>query len=324
MQPVLVNASIAGCRPFPALLQDDHALALRHWAGSGLAGCDRMDEFVEAWSSNAPVLRDLCAAPATTDAIVTHGVGIEALRMHSPVVPRQVYCTIGNYCSQVVEAAVDADDGPTGPSAVQRRTAALAALQARRQDGEPYVCLKGSECVAGPNDTLHIPPDMTTLDWEVEIGVVIGKCAWQVDSATALDHVAGYCVVNDLTLRARIFRQDTKLLGTDWIQSKGRPGWLPTGPWLVPAWAVPEPSRLRLWLRLNGTTMQHGEASDMLFTIAEQIAYLSHHTRLQAGDLLCTGSPAGYGSHYGRYLKPGDTIEAGVDGLGSQRVVCIP
>lgn len=281
-----------------------------------------MTTLLRDWSINAPILQKLCIDPATTNTIFELGTAIETLRLHAPVLPGQVYCTIGNYRSQVIEASLDADDGPTGAGSPARRTAAVAALEQRRRGGEPYVCLKGSVCVAGPYDTLTIPAELTTIDWEVEIGAVIGRSAWQIGAAAALDHVAGYCVVNDITLRERVFRQDPKALGTDWVQSKTRPGWLPTGPWLVPAWDVPDPSVLRLWLNLNGSTMQDGVASDMLFSIAEQIAYLSSHTRLEPGDIVCTGSPAGFGSHYSRYLRAGDVVEAGVVGLGAQRVLC--
>lgn len=112
-------------------------------------------------------------------------------------------------------------------------------------------------------------------------------------------------------------------MGTDWLQSKAHPGWLPAGPWLVPGWDVPDPAALRLWLRLNGQVMQDGCAADMLFAVAEQIAYLSRHVPLMPGDLVCTGSPAGFGSHHRRFLQPGDVLEAGVTGLGAQRVACI-
>jgi 2-keto-4-pentenoate hydratase/2-oxohepta-3-ene-1,7-dioic acid hydratase in catechol pathway len=224
----------------------------------------------------------------------------------------------------VLEAALDADDGPTGARAESRKTATLAAIAKRQQSGQPYVCMKGSACIAGPYDRLEVGEALTTLDWEIELGVVIGRTAWKIDRSAALDHIAGYCVVNDITLRSQVFRTDPQIMGTDWLQSKARPGWLPAGPWLVPAWEIPDPAALQLQLKLNGALMQEGAASDMIFDIAEQIAYLSQHTRLEPGDLLCTGSPAGFGSHHGRYLRAGDVMEAEIDGLGVQRVVCVP
>ncbi len=323
MMPTLVNVSLAGCRPFPALLADGRALALAWWRGTALGAIDRFDHLLDAWPLAEPALRELTKSDTTPTTIAVHGVPLQALRVHAPVAARQVFCTIGNYVSQLVEAAADSGDGPQGPGAAARREAALATLERRRRDGAPYICVKPSACIASPGADLPLAPGMATLDWEVEIGVVIGRPAWQVPQAQALSHVAGYCVVNDITLRERVFRADPPLLGTDWLQSKGGPGWLPVGPWLVPAWQVADPGTLRPWLRLNGQTMQHGLADDMVFGIAEQIAYLSRHVQLQPGDLLCTGSPAGFGSHHRRYLQPGDIVEAGVDGLGTQRTACI-
>jgi 2-keto-4-pentenoate hydratase/2-oxohepta-3-ene-1,7-dioic acid hydratase in catechol pathway len=278
---------------------------------------------MDAWSLAEPALKSVCESAAARQSIAIHGAHVDAVRIHAPMVPRQVFCTIGNYRSQVIEAMVDAADGPAGSGAAARQDAALAMLDRRRREGAPYICVKPASSVTDPFAELAIAPGMATLDWEVEIGVVIGRAGWQVKPQDALSHVAGYCVVNDITLRERVFRADPPLLGTDWLQSKGGPGWLPLGPWLVPAWSVPDPTSLRPWLRLNGTTMQQGCSDDMVFGIAEQIAYLSNHTRLNPGDLLCTGSPAGFGSHHRRYLGGGDVIEAGVLGLGEQRIICV-
>lgn len=322
MPPVLVNASAAGCTPFPALLHDEHVLALTYWKTAGLRNTQSMATLLQDWEENGPALKSLCSAAATLDAIKTHGLPGAALRFHAPIAPGQVYCTIGNYRAQLLEAALDADDGPAGAKAGARQAATLAAIDKRRREGTPYVCMKGSASVAGPYDDLQVDADLATLDWEVEIGVIIGRSAARIDPDSALEYVAGYCVVNDLTLRSRVFRSDPQLLGTDWLQSKARPGWLPAGPWLVPAWNVQDPSSLQLRLQLNGETMQNGTAEDMVFDIAEQIAYVSRHTRLEPGDLVCTGSPAGFGTHHGRYLRPGDVIEAMIEGLGAQRVLC--
>ncbi|MFM0617358.1 fumarylacetoacetate hydrolase family protein [Paraburkholderia nemoris] len=278
-----------------------------------------MAEFLDEWAVNSDILRQLCRAESTLDILTKLGADHIPFELHEPVAPRQVYCTIGNYRSQLIESAVDADNGR---SFDDKRDAALAVIETRRREGVPYVCLKGAACVSGPYETLSVDAGMSTLDWETEIGVVMGRAAHNVDVAHALDYVAGYCVVNDITLRERVFRQDVPTLGTDWLQSKSRRGWLPTGPWLVPAWEIDDPATLRPWLRLNGDLMQDGVASDMIFSIAEQIAYLSTHTPLQPGDLICTGTPAGIGTHYGRYLRAGDVVQAGVHGLGSQWVLC--
>ena len=323
MPLAIVNASIAGCFPFPALLSGGKALALSYWRDSGLVGTSSFHSLIEHWQSNNAVLAALWRSSSTSRIIGSIGVPISMLRLHAPASPGQVYCTIGNYRSQVIEAALDANGGPQDSDAQQRRTAAEQELDSRRRNGEPYICLKGAASVGGPYDNLPIDASTTTLDWEVEVGVVIGRTAWKVDATVSMDHVAGYCTANDITLRERVFRKNPQVLGTDWLQSKAHPGWLPLGPWLIPAWEIADSSSLRPWLRLNGEIMQQGIASDMVFNIAEQIAYLSSHVRLEPGDVICTGSPAGFGSHYGRYLRPGDIVEAGVEGLGSQRIMCV-
>jgi 2-keto-4-pentenoate hydratase/2-oxohepta-3-ene-1,7-dioic acid hydratase in catechol pathway len=298
----LARLSVAGCPPFPALVNGDRALPLA--AVRGLRGGASIDALLANWSHDEPLLADVDVAA---------GAPLASFRVHAPVTPTTVYCTIGNYRAQVVEAALDADPAANIDTLHQ-------ALDRRQHDGDPYVALKPACAVADPFGPLVIDAALKTLDWEVEIGVVIGKPAHRVTAATALAHVAGYCTVNDITLRERLFRTDPKAMGTDFLQAKGGPGWLPVGPWLVPARQVSDASALRLTLKLNGRTMQDGVASDMLFVIAEQIAYLSRHVELRPGDLVCTGSPAGFGSHHGRYLQPGDVIEAEVEGLGLQRV----
>lgn len=295
-------------------------MALSYWRGDGLRGTSSMARFLSEWDANAELLKQRCAAEATRSLIAQRGGELAAFELHEPVAPRQVYCTIGNYRCQVMQAALDAD-GPADERS--RRETTLASIEKRRRGGAPYVCLKGVAAIAGPFDPLRVEASLATLDWEVEIGVVIGRHARDVEPSRAFDYVAGYCVVNDITLRERVMRQDMPTLGTDWLQSKSRKGWLPAGPWLVPAWQVEHPTQLRPWLRLNGALMQDGSASDMIFDIAQQIAYLSRHTPLQPGDLICTGTPAGIGAHHGRYLRAGDIIEAGVSGLGSQRTVCV-
>jgi 2-keto-4-pentenoate hydratase/2-oxohepta-3-ene-1,7-dioic acid hydratase in catechol pathway len=196
-------------------------------------------------------------------------------------------------------------------------------LERRRRDGAPYICLTSIDRVADPDSALALEPGVTTLDWEVEIGAVIGRTGARLDPPQAAATIAGFCVVNDLTVRSRVTRPDLPALGSDWLQCKGLRGSLPVGPWFVPAWQVPDPSTLRLRLWLNDNPMQDDTADDMVFSIPEQLSYLSQHTRLRPGDLLCTGSPAGFGIHHGRYLQAGDVIRAAVSGLGQQTTRCV-
>lgn len=320
---VLAQASRGG-ESLPWLVANGRALPLREWAGEwplGRAGS--LTELLERWPDHESDLRALTTLPQTRDLVLTRGDDIGSLRIQAPIQPRQAFCTIGNYRRQVVEAAMDVGDGAGGPGAPGRRAAALEALDRRSRTGEPYVCLTSSERVGRPIGNLAIAPGVETLDWEVEIAAVIGATARRISPGNAAGVIAGYCVANDLTVRSRVAREDLPALGSDWLQSKGMPGSLPLGPWFVPAWQVPDASQLRLQLSVNGTVMQDDTAEDMLFGIEHQVAYLSRHTRLRPGDVLCTGSPAGFGSHHGRFLRPGDLVTARVTGLGEQRLHCV-
>ncbi|HEY2518681.1 MAG TPA: fumarylacetoacetate hydrolase family protein, partial [Streptosporangiaceae bacterium] len=181
--------------------------------------------------------------------------------------------------------------------------------------------------ICGPDDNVVLPDIGTQHDWELELGVVIGTEAYRVGTEEALSHVAGYVIANDLTTRDRVFRPDMPGLGTDWLAGKNAPTFLPLGPWLVPAPFVPDPARLRVTLKLNGETVQDETTAGMIFGVPELIAHISAITPLRPGDLILTGSPAGNGAHHGRYLRPGDVMEATITGgavdLGTQRNRCV-
>ena len=318
---VLAQASRGGDRSVPWLVAGGRAVPLREWVDDWrFAGVRSVTDLVEQWREHEPQVRAMTSLPETRDRIGARGDPIASLCLDAPVRPRQILCTIGNYRRQVVEAAVDAGDEA---GAADRRAAALALLAQRSSTGEPYVCLTSPDRAAPPAGTLPLPPGIDTLDWEVEIGVVVGASAHRISPADASGVIAGYCVANDLTIRSRVTRSDLPALGSDWIQSKGMAGSLPLGPWFVPAWQVPDPSRLRLRLSVNGTVMQDDTADDMLFGIERQLAYVSQHTELRPGDVLCTGSPAGFGTHHGQFLRPGDVVQAWVSGLGVQRLRCV-
>lgn len=161
-----------------------------------------------------------------------------------------------------------------------------------------------------------IPRDSEKCDWEVELGVVIGRETLYVSEAEALDHVAGYCVINDVSERA--FQAER---GGQWIKGKSAPGFGPLGPWLVTADEVPDPQALRLTLDLNGTRMQDESTADMIFSVAEIVAYMSRFMKLVPGDVIATGTPSGVGLGMSpqRFLRPGDVMELEVEGLGRQR-----
>lgn len=175
----------------------------------------------------------------------------------------------------------------------------------------------------GDNAFNGFPADTTQADWELELGVIIGRAARHVSRTEALSYVAGYTIVNDLTSRDKVYRADMKAIGTDWLLSKSSPSFLPMGPYLVPAAFVSDPQQLHLTLKLNGQVMQDEGTDDMIFGVARLIEYISQHVQLWPGDLICTGSPRGNGMHYNRFLRPGDVLEGTITRLGMQRNTCI-
>ena len=180
---------------------------------------------------------------------------------------------------------------------------------------EPVIFHKATSCMAGPEDDLILPPDAARTDWEVELGVVIGRVLKRVSPEEALAGVAGYCTVNDISERS--FQLDR---GGQWTKGKSADGFGPVGPWLVTADEVPDPQALRLWLELNGERRQDGTTADQVFGVAEVLSYLSRFMTLEPGDLVTTGTPAGVGmgARPWRFLKPGDHMVLEVEGLGRQ------
>src|SRR5581483_9631383 len=203
-----------------------------------------------------------------------------------------------------------------------RRVYAVQVIEDRLK-GAPYLGFKLPSTVIGPVDSLEIPRHTRRLDWELELGVVIGRFARRVSRTNAMSYVAGYVMVNDITARDLVRRTDVPAMGTDWLQSKNAPGFLPMGPYLVPAAFLPDPYSLKMTLSLNDRPMQNGMVADMMFDIATQIEYLSQYVQLLPGDVICTGTPAGCGTHYERYLQPGDVIHASIPGLGNQHTPCV-
>ncbi|MBL3586608.1 fumarylacetoacetate hydrolase family protein [Rhodovulum sulfidophilum] len=185
---------------------------------------------------------------------------------------------------------------------------------------EPVLFMKATSAICGPDDPIIIPRGSEKTDWEVELGVVIGKRAKYVSEEAALDHVAGYCVINDLSERAFQIER-----GGQWVKGKSCDNFGPTGPWLVTPDEAGDPQDLGLWLCVNGEKVQDGSTRTMVFGVAHLISYLSRFMTLEPGDIISTGTPpgVGLGKTPSRYLKPGDRVELGVDGLGIQRQVCI-
>lgn len=180
---------------------------------------------------------------------------------------------------------------------------------------EPVVFGKWTSAITGPNDPLQIPPGSRKTDWEVELGVVIGKGGRYIDESDALSHVAGYCVVNDVSEREYQLER-----GGTWDKGKGCDSFGPLGPWLVTTDEVPDPQALSMWLDVDGKRFQNGNTSTMVYGVRFLIAYLSRFMSLQPGDVISTGTPPGVGMGQKPpvYLRAGQTVCAGIDGLGIQ------
>jgi len=181
---------------------------------------------------------------------------------------------------------------------------------------EPIVFMKATTCLGGPHDPIELPPGSQKTDWEVELGIVIGRTARRVTEAEALSFVAGYCIVNDVSERAWQMER-----GGTWDKGKGFDTFGPVGPWLVTTDEVSDPQALSMWLDVNGESRQRGHTSTMIFGAARLVSYLSECMTLLPGDLIATGTPPGVGM--GRkppqYLRAGDVVTLGIEGLGAQR-----
>jgi 2-keto-4-pentenoate hydratase/2-oxohepta-3-ene-1,7-dioic acid hydratase in catechol pathway len=183
---------------------------------------------------------------------------------------------------------------------------------------EPIIFMKATSAIVGPNDDVFIPRGSEKTDWEVELGVVIGRKAKYVSEAEALDYVAGYCVAHDVSERA--FQAERQ---GQWTKGKSCDTFGPIGPWLVTKDEVPDPQNLKMWLTVDGQTMQNGSTRTMVYGVAFLVSYLSQFMSLLPGDIISTGTPpgVGLGMKPPRFLKAGEVVELGIEGLGTQRQV---
>jgi 2-keto-4-pentenoate hydratase/2-oxohepta-3-ene-1,7-dioic acid hydratase in catechol pathway len=181
---------------------------------------------------------------------------------------------------------------------------------------EPVIFMKATSAIVGPNDDVRIPRGSEKTDWEVELGVVIGKTAKYVSEADALDYVAGYCVSHDVSERA--FQSER---AGQWTKGKSCDTFGPIGPWLVTKDEIENPQNLGMWLKVNGETMQNGSSKTMVYGVANVVSYLSQFMSLHPGDVISTGTPpgVGLGMKPQRFLKVGDVVELGIEGLGTQK-----
>jgi 2-keto-4-pentenoate hydratase/2-oxohepta-3-ene-1,7-dioic acid hydratase in catechol pathway len=222
---------------------------------------------------------------------------LSAVRLTAPILhPGALFCAGANYGDHVREMR---GSKPPGPGSKQ-----------------PFFFLKTSaHSIIGPDAEIRLPEFSTQVDWEAEIGVVIGRPAKNVSVERALEYVAGYLIVNDLSARDYLRREDTPF-GFDWVGQKCFDTSCPMGPWITPASLIPDPQDLGIRLWVNDELMQDSNSRHMIFGVAEQIAYLSRHVTLRPGDVIATGTPAGVGRPRGIFLKPGDQVRISIERLG--------
>jgi 2-keto-4-pentenoate hydratase/2-oxohepta-3-ene-1,7-dioic acid hydratase in catechol pathway len=326
--------SAAGCPPFPGIVIGERVISL-HAVSSFLAhgqrslhGSDSVLGVLESWEHNLPALQEVADAlrHGRAPQLADRALPVASLWVGPPLMyPRNIYCSGANYKKHVVQLIVAQESEETQRmSAHERQVYGQRKMDERARTGTPFFFLKAQSAVAGPFADIVLPHDAQQPDWELELAAVIGRLARNVERERALDYVAGYTIANDLTRRERVNRRpgDMREMGMDWVAAKSAPTFLPLGPYLVPAMFVADPQNVQITLKLNGEVMQDESTADMIFGVARLIEHLSSIVALQPGDVICTGSPAGNGAHYRRFLRPGDVLEGSISGLGTQRNVC--
>ena len=303
--------------PQAVLVRDGRFLPLSTWGEAR-----HLPALLEDWEATRANL----AQWAADEAAFANAPLLDEAEVHAPYRPGQVFCTGANYKKHVV-GLIMGDPSMRTPEyeqmAPEDLKARVEAMMDERAKALPFVFLKLPSCVVGPQDEVVLPYDVEKPDWELELGVVIGKRAHRISPEEAMDYVAGFAVVNDVTARELIFRRDGSAIGADWLSGKSFPTFLPFGPMIVPKEQVADPYALNIKLSVNGKTYQDESTSDMMVSIERQVAYLASRVVLEPGDLICTGSPYGNGSAFGVFLKPGDVMEGTITGLGTQRNPCV-
>jgi 2-keto-4-pentenoate hydratase/2-oxohepta-3-ene-1,7-dioic acid hydratase in catechol pathway len=273
-------------------------------AATLLAGADGIDS-----SSVLGLLRSWDRAHARLAAAAQNvqpndGIALAQTKLLAPILyPGALYCAGANYWDHLEEMAE-----------IAKRTTGKAPSMVKGKD--PYFFMKTTAAsIIGTNTPARLPPFSKQIDWEAELGAVIGKTARNVSEAKAFDVVAGYTIVNDLSARDLMKREGTPF-GMDWVGQKCFEDAAPMGPWLTPAAYVANPSDLPIKLWVNGVLKQNSNTSRLVHGIAEQIAYLSRHFTLYPGDVIATGTPAGVGMPRGEFLKVGDEVRIEIGGCG--------
>ncbi len=274
-----------------------------------------INALIQHWETTESELDQLAATVGAEAGLALSGVEVLA-----PVEPAQVLQTGANYRKHVIDLAVAHREAGQDAEEVRAKTAAM--MDKRAGQGTPYFFIGLPTAIAAATDDLTLPGYSKSHDWELELAAVIGKEAFRVTPEQALEHVFGYTMVNDITTREYVFRKDMPAIGSDWYRAKNAPGFLPTGPLLVPAKFFGDPQDVQVTLKLNGKAMQDESTQDMIFGVAKLVSEASQIMPLKPGDLVLTGSPAGNGQHWGRLLQDGDIMEGTITGLGTQLIHC--
>ena len=268
--------------------------ASRSGVGVPAPGWSSVLAILQVWEAAREALVRLAAAPGTAR---TASHPLSAVRLAAPILyPGAVFGAGANYRDHYRE--MRGEDPPP------------------RGDSQPYFFLKTSaHSIVGPEEEIRLPEHSAQVDWEAEIGAVIGRFARNVSARDALSCVAGYLIVNDLSARDRFRRSDSPF-GMDWVGQKCFDSACPMGPWITPAEEVRDPQKLAIRLWVDDALMQDSHSGEMIFTVAEQIAWLSRQLTLRPGDVISTGTPAGVGARRGTFLRPGQRVRIAVEGLG--------
>lgn len=260
--------------------------------------------------------------PGLARSALAGGVPLAGLCIRPPVQPRQIFQAGANYRSHVAEIIVSGQAPDDDRTEEQLHAAAEKMLDDRAATGSAFLFAGLPSAMCGADDDVILIAESAQTDWEAELTIVIGSVADNITPDDALSHVAGYTIANDISARDLQFPAEHRPLGGDWLRAKNRPTFLPIGPFIVPADVIGDYRDLELTLDLNGERMQQDKAANMIFDVPSLIAQASQITPLQPGDLILTGSPAGNGGKWQRWLQPGDVLETRITGLSALHNTC--
>jgi 2,4-didehydro-3-deoxy-L-rhamnonate hydrolase len=301
-----------GGEAFPALVVGETVLDLRPRLGNATTTLGLLHDWERSF--------DMLAAAALDGDSAAHV--LSDVRPLAPVMPRQILCAGANYHKHVREIVVATLRVEGDERSLEELHAEADIQLERRKSTEPYMFAGLPSALCGAHDDVVLWGPGRCHDWELELAVVVGRGGRDIDESQAMDHVAGYTISNDISVRD--VQQRPRFPMTDFLMSKNRPTFFPTGPFIVPRQFVSDPRQLRIMLSVNGGTMQDESVDDIIYGVESLIAYASRIVGLEAGDIILTGSPAGNAGHHGdRWLRPGDVMEGAITGLGTQRNRCV-